>query len=88
MNRSEAISFLKEYELYQEINTVISEVAEYIPGHREARGALQNLILDRLNQGYNNEKRKLVSAALKKLGVISVKSNGKYFYKNVRIKGA
>ena len=87
MNRSEAISFLKEYELFLEINDILSKLVDYVPDSRERRGPLQDRVLALLDRGRTNELKKLISVVLRRQGIIPVKINGVHYYKNVRLKG-
>jgi hypothetical protein len=86
MTKSEAIVFLKEFELYETITKVAVELTEYKPGAREKRGRVQDAILQRLDEGSSNRVRNMITTVLKRKGVLAIKYQGDKCYKNIRLR--
>ena len=86
MKKDEAIAFLKDYEIFVEIEAILKKCIDYSPGNRERRGAVQDTILQRLDKGSNNKLRNMITAVLKRNGILAIKYQGDRCYKNVRLR--
>ena len=87
MTRAEAVGVLKEYAEFQKIENILVSIVEYAPGERTKRGAIQDVIISRLDCNGNNHIRNLISKVLRIKGCPSIKYQGDRCYKNVKLRG-
>ena len=88
MTPKEAKQFLYENREMAEILALLPQIVEYAEGVRTPRKVVQDQFISKLNNVRNNALVNKITAALEYHGAKAIKSQGKLYYKNIRLSEA